>query len=170
MECTRWNKLLMEKFKLTYVKSEKTKLSNYYWCNFLKLLINLPKLFILKVSWSLVFSNLTENLVPNIFLELFFVMQLLTSRSTHTHDDNEQEGQCAANSGWKVLMSSAHIRKCLHSNPLWPSSPCFLQMSLRGVTWDKYTTVCILQLRFLKVNFCEFLFFFFFCSCPELWV
>lgn len=35
------------------------------------------------------------------------MMQLLTSRSTHTHDDNEQEGQCAANSGLKVLLSSA---------------------------------------------------------------
>uniref|UniRef100_A0A665VAA8 Codanin 1 n=1 Tax=Echeneis naucrates TaxID=173247 RepID=A0A665VAA8_ECHNA len=33
---------------------------------------------------------LAENLVPNIFLELFFVMQLLTSRSTHTHDDDGQ--------------------------------------------------------------------------------
>lgn len=145
MECTCWNKLLMEKFELTYAKSENTKLSNYYWCNFLKLLINPSKLFVFKISWSLVFSNLTENLVPNIFLELFFVMQLLTSRSTHTHDDSEQEGQCAANPGLKVLLSSAHIRKCSHSHHLWPSSPPFLQMFLRGVTWDKYTTVCILQ-------------------------
>uniref|UniRef100_A0AAX7SNV8 Codanin-1 C-terminal domain-containing protein n=1 Tax=Astatotilapia calliptera TaxID=8154 RepID=A0AAX7SNV8_ASTCA len=36
---------------------------------------------------------ISENLVPNIFLELFFVMQLLTSRSPHTHDD-EQESLC----------------------------------------------------------------------------
>uniref|UniRef100_A0A3P8P1R4 Codanin-1 C-terminal domain-containing protein n=1 Tax=Astatotilapia calliptera TaxID=8154 RepID=A0A3P8P1R4_ASTCA len=40
---------------------------------------------------------ISENLVPNIFLELFFVMQLLTSRSPHTHDD-EQESLCAAHS------------------------------------------------------------------------
>uniref|UniRef100_A0A3Q3WJ50 Codanin-1 C-terminal domain-containing protein n=1 Tax=Mola mola TaxID=94237 RepID=A0A3Q3WJ50_MOLML len=43
------------------------------------------------VQTPYVFLCLTENLVPNIFLELFFVMQLLTSRSTHTHDDDEQE-------------------------------------------------------------------------------
>lgn len=50
-----------------------------------------------------VFSCLTENLVPNIFLELFFVMQLLTSQSPQTHDDDdEQESLCAANSGVKL--------------------------------------------------------------------
>ncbi|XP_029349400.1 codanin-1-like [Echeneis naucrates] len=41
---------------------------------------------------------ISENLVPNIFLELFFVMQLLTSRSTHTHDDDGQGSLCAINS------------------------------------------------------------------------
>lgn len=46
------------------------------------------------------------------------MMQLLTSRSTHTHDDNEQEGQCGANSGLKVLLNSSHIRKCSLSNHL----------------------------------------------------
>lgn len=51
------------------------------------------------------FSCLTENLVPNIFLELFFVMQLLTSQSPHTHDD-EQESVCAVNSGdYSYLLS-----------------------------------------------------------------
>lgn len=49
---------------------------------------------------------LTENLVPNIFLELFFVMQLLTSRSPHTYDDDEQESLCAANSGVKLVFMS----------------------------------------------------------------
>ncbi|KAM4625003.1 codanin-1 [Polymixia lowei] len=33
---------------------------------------------------------ITENLVPNIFLELFFVVQLLTSRSPPTTDEEEQ--------------------------------------------------------------------------------
>uniref|UniRef100_A0A3B4AD38 Codanin-1 C-terminal domain-containing protein n=1 Tax=Periophthalmus magnuspinnatus TaxID=409849 RepID=A0A3B4AD38_9GOBI len=36
---------------------------------------------------------ISENLVPNIFLELFFVLQLLTSRSTHNHD--EQDSLCS---------------------------------------------------------------------------
>ena len=40
-----------------------------------------------------------ENLVPNIFLELFFVMQLLTSRSPHSQSDEEQESLCAVNPG-----------------------------------------------------------------------
>lgn len=41
----------------------------------------------------------TENLVPNIFLELFFVMQLLTSWSTHKHDEDNQQSLCRVNSG-----------------------------------------------------------------------
>ncbi|XP_072221144.1 codanin-1 isoform X1 [Leuresthes tenuis] len=40
---------------------------------------------------------ISENLVPNIFLELFFVMQLLTSRSPHSQSDEEQESLCAVN-------------------------------------------------------------------------
>ncbi|XP_068437178.1 codanin-1 [Clinocottus analis] len=41
---------------------------------------------------------ISENLVPNIFLELFFVVQLLTSQSPLTHDDDdEQGGLCAVN-------------------------------------------------------------------------
>lgn len=47
---------------------------------------------------NVMFSCLTENLVPNIFLELFFVMQLLTSQSPPSHDD-EQDSLCAINSG-----------------------------------------------------------------------
>lgn len=46
-----------------------------------------------------VLSCVTENLVPNIFLELFFVVQLLTSQSAHTHDDDERESLCSVNSG-----------------------------------------------------------------------
>ena len=42
---------------------------------------------------------LTENLVPNIFLELFFVMQLLTSRSPHSPNSDKQESLFAVNSG-----------------------------------------------------------------------
>ena len=49
------------------------------------------------------FLCLTENLVPNIFLELFFVMQLLTSRSTHNHNADEQENLCTASSGVRLF-------------------------------------------------------------------
>uniref|UniRef100_A0A8C2Z5A7 Codanin 1 n=1 Tax=Cyclopterus lumpus TaxID=8103 RepID=A0A8C2Z5A7_CYCLU len=37
---------------------------------------------------------ISENLVPNIFLELFFVVQLLTSQSPPTHDDDKQGSLC----------------------------------------------------------------------------
>lgn len=43
--------------------------------------------------------------MPNIFLELFFVIQLLTSQSTHTCED-EQESLCTANSGLKLVCTS----------------------------------------------------------------
>lgn len=56
-------------------------------------------------------SYLTENLVPNIFLEVFFMMQLLTSQSPNTHDDDDDdedddedqdhESLCTENSGVK---------------------------------------------------------------------
>lgn len=32
-----------------------------------------------------------ENLVPNIFLEIFFVLQLLTSKRTFSSDDQEKD-------------------------------------------------------------------------------
>uniref|UniRef100_A0A3B3VAB0 Codanin 1 n=1 Tax=Poecilia latipinna TaxID=48699 RepID=A0A3B3VAB0_9TELE len=65
----------------------------------------------------------TENLVPNVYLELFFVMQLLTSRSLHTHNDEEQLSLCSVNSvhncvyfAVKVLENQfqlvAHLDKC----------------------------------------------------------
>ena len=40
--------------------------------------------------WSELPSVHTENLVPNIFLELFFMVQLLTSRSAATTEEEEQ--------------------------------------------------------------------------------
>nr|XP_020472304.1 codanin-1 [Monopterus albus] len=51
---------------------------------------------------------ISENLVPNIFLELFFVMQLLTSRCPHTHDDEEQESLSAVNS---VVLERRYLRQ-----------------------------------------------------------
>ncbi|XP_011613474.2 codanin-1 [Takifugu rubripes] len=57
---------------------------------------------------------ISENLVPNIFLELFFVMQLLTSRSTHTHDDNKQERQCAANSDVLERCYLRQVHNCVY--------------------------------------------------------
>uniref|UniRef100_A0A3B3DQR9 Codanin 1 n=1 Tax=Oryzias melastigma TaxID=30732 RepID=A0A3B3DQR9_ORYME len=42
---------------------------------------------------------ISENLVPNIFLELFFVMQLLTSMSPPSNDAEEQESFSTTNSG-----------------------------------------------------------------------
>uniref|UniRef100_A0A4W6BUF9 Codanin 1 n=1 Tax=Lates calcarifer TaxID=8187 RepID=A0A4W6BUF9_LATCA len=72
-----------------------------------------------KVTPDLVFvlSCFAENLVPNIFLELFFVMQLLTSQSPHTHDDDEQESLCAVNSGVQLIFIS-------------PSKYCFIHKHL----------------------------------------
>uniref|UniRef100_A0A673CJC6 Codanin-1 C-terminal domain-containing protein n=1 Tax=Sphaeramia orbicularis TaxID=375764 RepID=A0A673CJC6_9TELE len=41
---------------------------------------------------------ISENLVPNIFLELFFVMQLLTSQSSQNHEDDREESLCSVHS------------------------------------------------------------------------
>nr|XP_040055597.1 codanin-1 isoform X1 [Gasterosteus aculeatus aculeatus] len=51
---------------------------------------------------------ISENLVPNIFLELFFVVQLLTSQSAHTHDDDERESLCSVNS---EIMERCYLRR-----------------------------------------------------------
>lgn len=60
-----------------------------------------------KIKWVCVwFFFGAENLVPNIFLELFFVMQLLTSQSPHTNDGSEQESDSAAKSGAKLVFMS----------------------------------------------------------------
>lgn len=36
-------------------------------------------------------SSLPENLVPNIFLEVFFVLQLLTSKGTSASEEEESD-------------------------------------------------------------------------------
>uniref|UniRef100_UPI0037E84750 codanin-1 n=1 Tax=Semicossyphus pulcher TaxID=241346 RepID=UPI0037E84750 len=56
---------------------------------------------------------ISENLVPNIFLELFFVMQLLTSQSPHTHDD-EQESLCAVNSDVLERCYLRQVHNCVY--------------------------------------------------------
>ncbi|XP_034714445.1 codanin-1 isoform X2 [Etheostoma cragini] len=56
---------------------------------------------------------ISENLVPNIFLELFFVVQLLTSRSPQTHDD-EQESLCAVNSEVLERCYLKQIHNCVY--------------------------------------------------------
>ncbi|XP_070698902.1 codanin-1 [Pempheris klunzingeri] len=57
---------------------------------------------------------IAENLVPNIFLELFFVMQLLTSQSPHTHDDDEQESLCAVNSDVLERCYLRQVHNCVY--------------------------------------------------------
>ncbi|XP_041809480.1 codanin-1 [Chelmon rostratus] len=58
---------------------------------------------------------ISENLVPNIFLELFFVMQLLTSQSPQTHDDDdEQESLCAANSDVLERCFLREVHNCVY--------------------------------------------------------
>ncbi|XP_039993857.1 codanin-1 isoform X2 [Xiphias gladius] len=57
---------------------------------------------------------ISENLVPNIFLELFFVMQLLTSRSPHTHDDDEQGSLCAVNSDVLERCYLRQVHNCVY--------------------------------------------------------
>uniref|UniRef100_A0A8D3B2K6 Codanin-1 C-terminal domain-containing protein n=1 Tax=Scophthalmus maximus TaxID=52904 RepID=A0A8D3B2K6_SCOMX len=62
----------------------------------------------LDVLAELYCTCISENLVPNIFLELFFVVQLLTSRSPHSHNDDEQESLCAVNSD---VLESCYLRQ-----------------------------------------------------------
>ncbi|XP_049918342.1 codanin-1 [Epinephelus moara] len=58
---------------------------------------------------------ISENLVPNIFLELFFVVQLLTSRSPHTHDDDdEQDSLCAMNSDVLERCYLRQVHNCVY--------------------------------------------------------
>ncbi|XP_023127800.2 codanin-1 isoform X1 [Amphiprion ocellaris] len=57
---------------------------------------------------------ISENLVPNIFLELFFVMQLLTSRSPHNHDDEEQESLHATNSDVLEKCYLRQVHNCVY--------------------------------------------------------
>ncbi|KAM9708752.1 codanin-1 [Menidia menidia] len=57
---------------------------------------------------------ISENLVPNIFLELFFVMQLLTSRSPFPHDGKEQQSLCAVNSDVLERCYLGHVHNCVY--------------------------------------------------------
>ncbi|KAM3594797.1 uncharacterized protein V6R79_014388 [Siganus canaliculatus] len=57
---------------------------------------------------------ITENLVPNIFLELFFVVQLLTSQSSHTHEDDEQERLCSMNSDVLERCYLRQVHNCVY--------------------------------------------------------
>ncbi|XP_068194538.1 codanin-1 [Antennarius striatus] len=58
---------------------------------------------------------ISENLVPNIFLELFFVMQLLTSRSPHTHDDDDNQGSlCAEDSDVLERCFLRQVHNCVY--------------------------------------------------------
>lgn len=57
---------------------------------------------------------ISENLVPNIFLELFFVMQLLTSRSTHNHDDDEQDSLWALNTDVLERCYLRQVHNCVY--------------------------------------------------------
>nr|XP_006135463.1 codanin-1 isoform X1 [Pelodiscus sinensis] len=53
-------------------------------------------------------SCIAENLVPNIFLELFFVLQLLTSKGTTTLEDGENDLEFSQ--GCKDAMERQHFR------------------------------------------------------------
>ncbi|XP_074985782.1 codanin-1 isoform X3 [Caretta caretta] len=53
-------------------------------------------------------SCIAENLVPNIFLELFFVLQLLTSKGTTSSEDGENDMEF--NQGCKDAVERQHFR------------------------------------------------------------
>ncbi|KAF3845188.1 hypothetical protein F7725_008351 [Dissostichus mawsoni] len=57
---------------------------------------------------------ISENLVSNIFLELFFVVQLLTSRSPHTHDEEEQGGLCVGNTEVLERSYMRQVHNCVY--------------------------------------------------------
>ncbi|XP_057716347.1 codanin-1 isoform X2 [Corythoichthys intestinalis] len=58
---------------------------------------------------------ISENLLPNVFLELFFVMQLLTSRSPHTPDeDDEEHSKCALNSDVLERRYLRQVHNCVY--------------------------------------------------------
>ncbi|XP_034419531.1 codanin-1 [Cyclopterus lumpus] len=57
---------------------------------------------------------ISENLVPNIFLELFFVVQLLTSQSPPTHDDDKQGSLCAVNSEILERCYLRQVHNCVY--------------------------------------------------------
>ncbi|XP_036006686.1 codanin-1 isoform X1 [Fundulus heteroclitus] len=57
---------------------------------------------------------ISENLVPNVFLELFFVVQLLTSRSPHTHSDEEQLRLCSGKSDVLERCYLRQVHNCVY--------------------------------------------------------
>ncbi|XP_034015886.1 codanin-1 [Thalassophryne amazonica] len=69
--------------------------------------------FELDVLAKLYCTCIVENLVPNIFLELFFVMQLLTSWSPHIHGIDE-ETLCAVNSDVLERGYLRHVHNCVY--------------------------------------------------------
>ncbi|XP_054894715.1 codanin-1 isoform X2 [Poeciliopsis prolifica] len=68
----------------------------------------------LDVLAELYCTCISENLVPNLFLELFFVMQLLTSRSLHTHTDEEQLSLCSVNSDVLERCYLRQVHNCVY--------------------------------------------------------
>ncbi|XP_061651342.1 codanin-1 isoform X1 [Phyllopteryx taeniolatus] len=73
----------------------------------------------LDVLAELYCACISENLVPNIFLELFFVIQLLTSRSPNTSDNNdeneEEEGSvCVLNSDVLERRYLRQVHNCVY--------------------------------------------------------
>uniref|UniRef100_A0A8C6Q8M9 Codanin 1 n=1 Tax=Nothobranchius furzeri TaxID=105023 RepID=A0A8C6Q8M9_NOTFU len=68
----------------------------------------------LDVLVELYCTCISENLVPNIFLELFFVMQLLTSWAHHTHDNEEQKSLCAANTEVLERCYLRQVHNCVY--------------------------------------------------------
>ncbi|XP_069392478.1 codanin-1 [Paralichthys olivaceus] len=57
---------------------------------------------------------ISENLVPNIFLELFFVMQLLTSRSPHSPNSDEQESLFSVSSDVLERCYLRQVHNCVY--------------------------------------------------------
>ncbi|XP_024139248.1 codanin-1 [Oryzias melastigma] len=57
---------------------------------------------------------ISENLVPNIFLELFFVMQLLTSMSPPSNDAEEQESFSTTNSDVLERCYLKQVHNCVY--------------------------------------------------------
>ncbi|XP_008397384.1 codanin-1 isoform X1 [Poecilia reticulata] len=68
----------------------------------------------LDVLAELYCTCISENLVPNVYLELFFVMQLLTSRSLHTHNDEEQLSLCSVNSDVLERCYLRQVHNCVY--------------------------------------------------------
>lgn len=62
----------------------------------------------LEVLAQLYSACITENLVPNIFFELFFVLQLLTSKGMSSADEGQNDLEF--NKGWKVAAERPHFR------------------------------------------------------------